>query len=491
MSIRRRKGEIQIDYVVAMGMFIVTFAFVVFFLTNYISNSGSNLNQIQEKGIQAQSILFGSQGLPDNWEDGNNTVRVGVVKKLYRIPIYIYSNNSKSDWPIEVTAEFDGIPDRKSITLTNATNSRIPVQIQNVSEPVRRAAVYFVTNLTTGRNLFYLYFSEQNVTDRNYTGLNITNASGSFSPDCHKRINATKISFILCNGNGDGNGSGIRSILHSSQSVEIADNTSIDQPYVAGSYYTGNVSMDLTVVEQGPVFAKYRISSVNNSVSGQTTTVLMNFSFWNSTTIWKVDHVMVTEQSRNKTVLRMNFRNVFDYSQNHNSSNATLLTGTQVFNVTNYTIAITSASNYTFASYIKSNQTFEVGWNSSLAEIMTHGTPTSSNFTIWHDYKIGNMTVARDLFDEINVTVLSKESIDSVGFEKINALSIFPYDNARASLDMGQDHFFIRINNGTQTIFNYGQDQKQRDVYVESGKTLMQRSYGDIEFVTYTIGVWR
>jgi hypothetical protein len=479
------------DFAVGMAFFLVAFAFVIFFLTGYLGTSKPS-SEIQQKGVSTANILL-SSGIPSDWEYSGTVVRVGLTKDIYRIPILVETASNRTMWPMDVEVNFEGLTNLSQIRVTNLTGQTIPFQVQNISGLIKRAEVVFITNLTAGRNLFYIYFStENNVSGTNFTGLNITSGT-DFASDCSKRINTTTLTFVLCNGTNSSFRAGIRSLKDNSQGLEVATNGSIDSPYYFGDANVSDVAFTLTTLEEGPLFAKYKLNFTKPSFKAELT-----FKFFNGTPIWRVEGYW-NGTNGNGTQLQVNTVKIFDKKQDSSEASEQVIPDTLTFNTATHGVVRNSSTNYSLATTISSNiTTYKLGWlNDSSNQLVpfinsTNISITLDFFDVWHMYGKGNISNASDLYNQPNVTILPRESVQAISIDKLSTLANnISYSGARFSLDLGQDEFFIRISNDTKEIYSYGNDAKKRDVYVKSVKKVMQRHTGDIEFVTVTLGVWR
>lgn len=92
------KGFTQMDYIIAIGIFVVVFALVIQIVTNYFSNitQNTNIRLMTSEGIELLKIA--DEGYtPGSWSGNESTLRqIGFETKAYRINVRI--NNSIGRW---------------------------------------------------------------------------------------------------------------------------------------------------------------------------------------------------------------------------------------------------------------------------------------------------------------------------------------------------------------------------------------------------------
>lgn len=165
----------QIDFAIAAGLFLTFLAVLMFYLINYLS-SYFNLSIISDLRTVAFSFfntLFGSKGLPANWESYNYTpVKVGLVTDLYRVPLIINETNgtARTNYTINVSMVFDASCLNKTWNTTvrvyDENNTEIPSRLfnQNFCSDyfVKQADVVFnLTIAASASKKYFVYFSPQ------------------------------------------------------------------------------------------------------------------------------------------------------------------------------------------------------------------------------------------------------------------------------------------------------------------------------------------
>jgi hypothetical protein len=165
----------QIDFAVAAGLFLTFIAILIFYLLNYMSNyfNLSILSDLRTVAFSFFNALFGSKGIPANWESYNYTpVKVGLITDLYRVPLVITETNgtARTNYTINVSIVFDASCLNKTWNTTvrvyDENNVEIPNKLFNQvfcsDYFVKQADVVF--NLTidaSASKKYFVYFSPQ------------------------------------------------------------------------------------------------------------------------------------------------------------------------------------------------------------------------------------------------------------------------------------------------------------------------------------------
>lgn len=165
----------QIDLAAAAGLFLTFFAVLMLYLVNYLGNY-FNLDTISSLRTVAFTFfnnLFGSKGLPENWEMYVRTpVKIGLITDLYRVPILISETNgtARTNYPINVSMVFDSGCENKTwettVRIYDENNVEIPNQLFNQvfcsDRFVKQADVVFNLNIDAGASKkYFVYFSPQ------------------------------------------------------------------------------------------------------------------------------------------------------------------------------------------------------------------------------------------------------------------------------------------------------------------------------------------
>ena len=166
----------QIDFIIAVGIFLiflgVVISYLVNFLSNYLSTTGSDL---RVSAVNIFNALFGSKGVPTNWWNGTNVpVKLGIVTDIYRRPIRVQetSGSLRTNITINVTTLFDETCDNKawetSIRLFDFNGTLVNMMLYNQtycpSSPgyVKQANVLFnFTIQPSETKFFFLYYSPE------------------------------------------------------------------------------------------------------------------------------------------------------------------------------------------------------------------------------------------------------------------------------------------------------------------------------------------
>jgi len=174
----------QIDFAVAVGMFITFIAIVLIYIANIIGSyqglfTNSELRTVSEDFF---NTFFSGKGVPSNWEDyGVSPVKIGLVTDLYRLPLVIYEANgtARNNVSINVSVTFDTSCAKKAwndtVRVYDSTNTLIPLQLFNQTFCssqflISADLVFNATFSANQKKTFFVYYSDdKNVTGSNYT----------------------------------------------------------------------------------------------------------------------------------------------------------------------------------------------------------------------------------------------------------------------------------------------------------------------------------
>ena len=171
----------QIDFAIAAGIFIVFLVILISYLLNYLGNYSSVLtsSELRTTAYNIFNILFGTKGVPENWEEKNYTpVQVGLVTDLIKVPIVVKEIYEKNFTNFLVSVE--------NLKLdTHLWNSTVRVYDEDGNEVkydfdeiyydsfgfVKELSISFLTNLTAYQEKkFYIYGSrDKAIVFKNYT----------------------------------------------------------------------------------------------------------------------------------------------------------------------------------------------------------------------------------------------------------------------------------------------------------------------------------
>ena len=170
----------QIDFAIAVGMFIVFIAVVIIYITNIIGSYqtlfiNSELRTVSEDLF---NTFFSGKGVPSDWEDYNvSPVKIGLVTHLYRLPLIIYEGNGtvRNNVSINVSVTFDSTCGKtawnNTVRVYDSSNALIPLQLYNQtlcsSQFLTSADVVFNATIPENQHkTFFVYYSD----DKNITG---------------------------------------------------------------------------------------------------------------------------------------------------------------------------------------------------------------------------------------------------------------------------------------------------------------------------------
>jgi len=174
----------QIDFAIAVGMFIVFIAVVIIYITNIIGSYqtlfiNSELRTVSEDLF---NTFFSGKGVPSDWEDYNmSPVKIGLVTHLYRLPLVVYEGNGtvRNNVSINVSVTFDSTCGKtawnNTVRVYDSSNALIPLQLYNQtfcsSQFLTSADVVFNATIPANqqKNFFVYYSDDKNITGSNYT----------------------------------------------------------------------------------------------------------------------------------------------------------------------------------------------------------------------------------------------------------------------------------------------------------------------------------
>ena len=173
----------QIDFAIAVGIFIVFIAIIFSYMANYLSSFSGLLTTSELRSIAQNifNILFGSKGLPENWEEQNRTpVQVGLITDLYRIPIVAKETNGTERGAIivNVSLSFDINCEKKAWNSTlRVYEGDVEIKSQAYNQTfcpegyVNTSNIFFNSSFSASQTkTFFVYFSEEkSIAEPNYS----------------------------------------------------------------------------------------------------------------------------------------------------------------------------------------------------------------------------------------------------------------------------------------------------------------------------------
>ena len=154
------KGTIQIDYIIAAGIFFLVFAFTINFLTDYLTTT-KELSEIIELRTRALSLL----GMADREFDDE---RIGLQSDAYRF--YMLVNNTKEN--LISQEEADDLNNELvefSLPLGSFDENSVAIYSDGSQIPCSKSGdmIRFVTDIDANQSkLFTVYLDD----DSNFTG---------------------------------------------------------------------------------------------------------------------------------------------------------------------------------------------------------------------------------------------------------------------------------------------------------------------------------
>lgn len=182
-----KKGAIQIDYIISLGLFLVVFAFIVFGTSSYFVNIKDTIDVVSLR-TEAFTLLrlSDSDFTPAGWNGTSNISRIGLSTTVKRFRVYV--NNSKPFYinqSLNVT-NLDGTEQGSEIVRLNLSqlgfqghdfNSTAIYNTANVSIPFQRNAdnISFVVSINAFSVTYFTVYIDD---DSNFTGAS-SSISGS------------------------------------------------------------------------------------------------------------------------------------------------------------------------------------------------------------------------------------------------------------------------------------------------------------------------
>lgn len=173
----------QIDFAMAVGMFIVFMAVLILYLTGNMSSYTGLVSSSEMRTVARNifNILFGGKGVPKNWNEMNITPAVtGLLTDLYRIPLMVgeTSGIDKGNVTINATISFDFSCENKAWNSTVRVlegEVEIPSHLYNqtfcTSNFLNSSDITFAANFSAyQKKFFFIYFSgEKSVAPLSYS----------------------------------------------------------------------------------------------------------------------------------------------------------------------------------------------------------------------------------------------------------------------------------------------------------------------------------
>ena len=160
-----QKGAVQIDYIIAAGLFLMIFVVFITFATEYFSTTKESVRLMILRGEAIGLLGVAEQGyVPENWTEDSYPSRIGLATTVYRF--FILANNTGGGALTDELVQFnyteigfEGI-DYNSTIVYDDNNT--------VSYNISRDMVTFKTDIEANEvKWFTVYFDDDsNFTDR-------------------------------------------------------------------------------------------------------------------------------------------------------------------------------------------------------------------------------------------------------------------------------------------------------------------------------------
>jgi len=202
---------LQVDFAIAVGLFITFMVILLLYLTGYMSSYTGivSTSELRTIAYNIFNTLFGGKGVPKNWNEYNYTpVVIGLLTDLYRIPVIVSETNGtdRGNATINATISFDFNCENKAWNSTVRVlegEEEVPSQLYNQSFCTSRYlsssdVVFNSSFLANQKKVFFVYFSgEKTIAAANYSLVfsNPSNFSVQIFPE--EKFSAVSVSKLL------------------------------------------------------------------------------------------------------------------------------------------------------------------------------------------------------------------------------------------------------------------------------------------------------
>jgi len=171
----------QIDFAIAVGLFITFIVILFLYLTGYMSTYTGliSTSELRTVAYNIYNSLFGSKGIPESWEQENYTpIKVGLITDLVKVPVTIEEIYSRSFTNLLVPVEnlkLDTHVWNSTVRIYDEDENEVQYdfdeQYFDSDDNVKEMSVSFLTNLTANQEKkFYIYGSQDKaIQPKNYT----------------------------------------------------------------------------------------------------------------------------------------------------------------------------------------------------------------------------------------------------------------------------------------------------------------------------------
>ena len=157
----------------ALGVFLIFFAFIVSYVARHVSNIQESVSSSEIKTFAYDYFkkLFQSKGSPTGWETGGNPSSIGLISDLYRIPLLFNETNGtqRTNVTLNVSLSFDKSCENKAWNNTvrvYENSSELPSQLYNQTfcggQYLNTSNLFFNASFSPSQNkTFFVYFSNE------------------------------------------------------------------------------------------------------------------------------------------------------------------------------------------------------------------------------------------------------------------------------------------------------------------------------------------
>ena len=159
----------QVDFAVATGIFLLFFSGLISYLSSLRLSSSSYLYNLEKEEINfIISNSLSGEGIPEDWDESKNLVKIGLQSKLFRVPVRVKEEGGGSGFlTFNFSFEFDPNCEKKAWNNTIRVfegGKEIPFQLveQNFcSEQFLKNATILLSSSFNPyeEKYFFVYFS--------------------------------------------------------------------------------------------------------------------------------------------------------------------------------------------------------------------------------------------------------------------------------------------------------------------------------------------
>jgi len=193
----------NVDIVIATGIFVVMVTLLLYLTLQYISQlpTISKVSEYREKAKNVFEKIFEKEGSPTDWEEEVVPSEIGVKKRLYRMPIVIEDTSgiNRINEIVKVTLTFDEDCENKTwnntVRIFDESLNEVPFRFVSqtfcTDNYILNATLVLKVNVSANskKKLFVYYSNDKNIPAPNYTNWDLVlylpfdEGSGTYTHD--------------------------------------------------------------------------------------------------------------------------------------------------------------------------------------------------------------------------------------------------------------------------------------------------------------------